>query len=83
MLAGQVLLSSATEGVALASTVATFTDSNSGDQAGGFTSSINWGDGTTTAGTVTGGDGSFTVSGGHTYADGGQRSAERCRDPHR
>jgi hypothetical protein len=32
---------------------------------------INWGDGTTTSGTVTGSNGAFTVAGGHTYADEG------------
>ncbi len=72
-LAGQVVLTSATERVALPSTteVATFVDPNGADTAGSFTSTINWGDGTTTAGTVSGGANSFTVSGGHTYADEG------------
>ena len=70
-LAGQVVLTTATEHVALPATtaVATFTDSNATDAAGGFTASINWGDGTTTAGTVSGSNGSFTVDGGHTYAE--------------
>ena len=37
-----------------------------------FTASINWGDGTpTTSGSVSGSNGNFTVSGGHTYADEG------------
>jgi hypothetical protein len=72
-LAGQVVLTSATERVALASNtvVATYVDSNGGDTAGSFTATINWGDGTTSAGTVSGGAGTFTVSGGHTYADEG------------
>ena len=72
-LAGAAVLTAATEGVALASntTVATFTDSNTSDTASAFTALINWGDGTTTAGTVSGTNGSFAVSGGHTYADEG------------
>jgi FG-GAP-like repeat len=68
-LAGQAVLTSATESVAINAPVAIFTDSNSGDLAGGFTATINWGDGTTTSGTVSGGSGSFTVSGLHIYAD--------------
>ena len=48
---------------------------------GDFTATINWGDGTTTAGTVIGSNGSFTVAGGHTYADEGSDPLER--DPHR
>ena len=72
-LTGQVVLSAETEDMALPAntTVATFTDSNTTDVAGGFTASINWGDGRTTSGTVTGSNGSFAVSGGHTYADEG------------
>src|SRR5579884_1687761 len=40
------------------------------DQLGGRCS-INWGDGTTSSGTVSGGNGAFTVTGSHTYADEG------------
>jgi hypothetical protein len=32
---------------------------------------IDWGDGTTTSGRVTGSNGMFTVTGGHSYADEG------------
>ena len=39
-------------------TVATFTD-NSGDPASDFAATINWGDGTTTSGTVSGASGAF------------------------
>jgi hypothetical protein len=58
-------------------TVATFTDANPGATTADFTSgggstTIDWGDGTTSAGTVTRtGPGQFTVSGSHTYAHGG------------
>src|SRR5258708_17305909 len=58
--------------IAAGTEIATFTDSNATDAATGFTASINWGDGTTTAGTVSGSNGSFTVAagtGGHTYSD--------------
>lgn len=51
--------------------VATFTDANTANTAGDFTATIDWGDGTTTAGVVSGGGGTFTVSGTHTYASAG------------
>jgi hypothetical protein len=72
-----MVLASATEGTALANTttVATFTDTVSSDMAGDFTATIVWGDGATTAGTVVGSNGSFTVQGGHTYPDEGSDPA--------
>ena len=73
-LSGTPATISATEGVAIATgtTVATFTDSNSNATAGNFTATIDWGDGTSSAaGSVSGGSGTFTVSGGHTYAHSG------------
>src|SRR5206468_9788128 len=61
---------SATEGTAVANfQVATFSDPGSSDPASDFTASIDWGDGTTTAGTISGSSGDFTVTGSHTYAD--------------
>ena len=74
-------MSAATEGTALPGTtqVATFTDTNTSDTASDFTATINWGDGTTTAGTVSGSAGAFTVAGGHTYADEGTDTAQRDR----
>ena len=51
--------------------VATFTDTNLSDTASAFTATIDWGDGTTTVGVVSGSNGAFTVSGGHSYADEG------------
>ena len=50
-------------------TVATFTDSNTSDTVVRFAATIDWGDGTTTAAVISGGSGSFDVSGTHTYAD--------------
>ena len=72
-LAGQITLTSATEGSALpgTTTVATFTDTNTSETASDLTASVAWGDGTTTTGTVSGGNRSFIVAGGHTYADEG------------
>jgi hypothetical protein len=77
-IAGAMTLNAATEHVTLASStkVATFTDTNSGDTAAGFTAQINWGDGTPlTTGTVSGSNGSFSVTGGHTYGDEGSDPA--------
>src|SRR5207248_1375381 len=58
----------ATAGEPFTGTVGTFSDSYLGNVASDFTAIIDWGDGTTTAGTVTGGGGTFSVSGTHTYA---------------
>jgi len=70
-------LTSATESTALSSNtaVATFSDTDASDVAGDFTATIDWGDGVTTTGTVVGSNGSFTVDGGHTYADEGSDAA--------
>ncbi len=66
----------ATEGVLSAiQPVATFTDPGGADvtnnvpNAGEYAALINWGDGTTTAGTITFSSGTFTVSGAHRYAE--------------
>jgi len=58
----------ATPNVAFNGVVATLTDTNLTDTGASFTASIAWGDGTTSAGNVAGGGGSFTVVGTHTYA---------------
>jgi hypothetical protein len=72
-LSGQVVLASATERLALAgtTTVSTFTDSDLSELSGAFTATIDWGDGTTSAATIVGSNGSFSVQGGHDYADEG------------
>ncbi|HUY32569.1 MAG TPA: DUF4214 domain-containing protein [Pirellulales bacterium] len=55
-----------------ATATATFNDANLAGLAGGFTATIDWGDGKTDQGVaVTGGAGRFTVSGSHVYADEG------------
>src|SRR5262249_29830723 len=67
---GQVTLNSATEGTALNNAqVATFADTSGSHVAGDYTANIDWGDGHTTAGTVSGSGQDFTVTGSHTYAD--------------
>lgn len=61
---------SATEGESFAGQTASFTDTNASSTASEYTASIDWGDGTTTAGTVTGPTGGpYDVDGMHTYAD--------------
>jgi PKD repeat protein len=62
-----------TTGQTFSGAVATFLDTNGSAPATDFTASINWGDGTITAGTVSGPTGGpFVVSGTHTYASPGQ-----------
>jgi hypothetical protein len=61
----------ATAGAPFSGTVAAFTTSDKIDGAAAFTAVITWGDGSTSTGVVTGGNGSFTVSGSHTYAAAG------------
>jgi hypothetical protein len=70
-LTGTAVTFNATEGAAFSGTVATFTDVNAFDAPAGYTASINWNDGTTTSGTITGGNGAFTVSGSHAYSEDG------------
>jgi hypothetical protein len=60
------------EGMSFSGAVAAFTDSGyPGNVAGDFTATIDWGDGMTTAGTVSGGGGQFSVNGTHTYTEEG------------
>jgi hypothetical protein len=60
---------SAVEGMAFTTAVATFTDANASAPVTDFTSTISWGDGQTSQGTVTGNASQgFTVTGTHTYA---------------
>jgi hypothetical protein len=59
---------SATAGAPFNGTVATFTTPDQTDGAAAFAAVITWGDGSTSSGVITGRNGSFTVSGSHTYA---------------
>jgi Beta-lactamase enzyme family len=54
--------------VPVTATLANVNDTDKTDIAGDLTASIQWGDGTTSFGTVSGGDGKFTVHGWHAYA---------------
>ena len=60
-----------TEGLGFSGAVANFTDSDTTQTAANFTATIDWGDGTTSPGVVTGSVGAFAVSGTHTWADEG------------
>src|SRR5581483_7824374 len=63
---------SGVEGTQVTAVVATFTDSNPSAPLGDFTATINWGDGTTSTGTVVAqSGGGFAVNGTHTYAEEG------------
>ncbi len=62
---------SATEGKPFAATVATFADPDAGARTGDHVASINWGDGTTSTGAITGSPAKFTISGNHTYGEEG------------
>jgi hypothetical protein len=62
---------SATEDTAFSGSVATFTYGNLNAAATVFTAVINWGDGTSSAGSISGSNGSFSVTGSHTYAAAG------------
>ncbi len=55
--------------------VATFSDPSGNDPVGNYTATIDWGDGTTSAGTVSLNGGSFVVTGTHTYANPGNYTA--------
>jgi len=68
---GSPVTFSAFVGTPRTGTVANFTDSDTVNTASDFTAIISWGDGTSSAGTVSGGSGSFSVSGTHTYANTG------------
>jgi uncharacterized repeat protein (TIGR01451 family) len=54
-------------GTSINPVVAAFTDPGPSDPPGDFTATIDWGDGTTSAGTVSGSAGNYSVSGIHTY----------------
>jgi hypothetical protein len=64
-----------TEGVQFSGVLATATDPGSPDPASDFGAAIDWGDGTTDTGTVTGSAGNYTISGTHIYSDEGSFTA--------
>jgi len=68
VLSAQSLVLSLTRRSLFRGPVATFTDADAATGAARFIATINWGDGKTGLGTVSGGDGTFEISGRHTYA---------------
>ena len=66
-LSGTASAISATQGNTFNGTVATFTDADPAAASGDFTATIDWGDGSTTAGTVSAASGGFQVAGSHAY----------------
>ena len=58
-----------TQGIAFTAVVATFTDTTA--SAADYAATIDWGDGSSSSGTVSGSACSFSVSGTHTYAEEG------------
>ena len=70
--AGTLTLHGGTEGVSPGSASFEFKDANPGATTADFTATIEWGDGHTSSGTVTGPTGGpFTVAGSHQYAEEG------------
>jgi hypothetical protein len=60
---------SATAGAPFSGTVATFTNADPYGGAASYTAVITWGDGSTSAGVISGTGSTLTVTGSHTYAD--------------
>lgn len=66
------LLGSGSDTGPVSGTVATFTDANQSGTVADFTATVMWGDGSTSAGSVTGpAGGPFSVSASHSYAEDG------------
>jgi uncharacterized repeat protein (TIGR01451 family) len=60
---------SATAGAPFSGTVATFTNADPFGSATSYTALISWGDGSTSAGVISGTGSTWTVNGSHTYTD--------------
>jgi hypothetical protein len=73
-IAGELEGFGARAGRAFSERIARFRDDNELAQASDYTAVIDWGDGTTSAGSVTGERGRFEVAGGHAYAAAGARA---------
>jgi hypothetical protein len=70
--AGPLSLAGGTESTGATTASFTFTDANAGSTVADFTTTITWGDGSSSAGTVSGPvGGPYTVTGIHTYAEEG------------
>ena len=69
---GEVLASSGVAGVPFGQEIAELHDDNRFSTAGDFAATIDWGDGSSSPGTVTGARGRYGVEGAHTYGVAGQ-----------
>jgi hypothetical protein len=63
VLTGQPLTMDVTRGVSFTGPIAIFEDANTTTTAGRFTATINWGNGHSTVGKISGSDGTFTITG--------------------
>src|SRR5262249_44796339 len=66
----------ATAGAPFSGTVATFSNPIPSSSASSYTASIAWGDGSTSAGVISGSGSSLSVSGSHTYTDPVNRTVQ-------
>jgi hypothetical protein len=64
-------LSGSANSLVSGATVATFTDANTASTVADFTAKVTWDDGSTSAGTITGSGGSYTVTASHLYTNAG------------
>jgi hypothetical protein len=80
-LSGKAATVTATAQATFSGVVASFTDGNPAATAGDFTATIDWGDGTTTAGSVSAASGNFLVTGSHAYAAGVVKEVVRSCEP--
>jgi N-acetylneuraminic acid mutarotase len=62
---------SSSEGAGFTGTVATFSDGDQNTSPANYTATIDWGDTSTSVGTVAASGGGFTISGSHAYAEEG------------
>src|SRR5262249_12075903 len=65
---------SAAEEILFSGAVATLTDVGSTDPSASYTATINWGDGSSSTGTVAGSNGTYTISGSHFFGEDGAYS---------
>jgi hypothetical protein len=75
-IAGSGATLNGTAGETVFGNLATFTHGQSGEAADDFTATIDWGDGSSSAGTVSQAGGTYTVAGSHTYSAGGTFSIQ-------
>src|SRR5207302_2931331 len=71
---GGLSLSAVDGGASASQTVATFTDPGGAEVLGDYSASIDWGDLSSSAGTISLSAGVFTVKGSHTYAEEGTKT---------